>query len=253
MVLSGGSRRRGGAFLSFRPWHCARLAGPPCAGGSHDGVRLLGLSWIRGVKIYLTDYQQPSAPLQCLSLLERGAFRHPSEHQAKDIAMPRTPKAPANPIARPTEFSEDVLTRVVQQYQGGKSLYQIADDPTLPSYSLLATWRHTRPDFFQILKTCDEDRQRAALADMQEIATKVKGIVMGMTPEEVAAHPVLLAAALSAYDKLARAPALAGDEPPPLPEEEDQRRCFDDLHPVTQSAIRQALTNDARLRGEEQG
>ncbi|MDB5544347.1 MAG: hypothetical protein JWO64_1496, partial [Hyphomicrobiales bacterium] len=55
------------------------------------------------------------------------------------------------------------------------------------------------------------------------------------------------------YDKISRAPALTGDAPPPLPDDaEVQRKTFEDLHPVTQEAIRKALLEDRRLRGDDE-
>lgn len=153
-------------------------------------------------------------------------------------------------MGRPSDFSGDVVERIIKEYQRGRSLYQISQDDGMPSYMTLVNWRNSRRDFFYVLRACDEDRAREAMASIAEIAKRVKEVVCTLTHEELMASAALVNAATGSFDKIAKGATIEGEPPPEQEDDDTQRERFDDLHPLTQDKIREALLEDRRLRGE---
>lgn len=145
------------------------------------------------------------------------------------------------------------MLKILEEYQGGKSLYEISKVEGMPTYMTLMNWRFRRPDFFYILKGSDEDRQRRAAAKLEEVTERARSAVMAMTTDEMIGAPSLVNTAISGLDKLVKSPGIDGDAPPELQEEQnDSRKRLEALHPITQEKIRKALIEDARMRGEEE-
>lgn len=154
---------------------------------------------------------------------------------------------------RPSDYSDDLLNQIMEHLQDGMTLREISKLKGMPTFMTLSNWRHTKPEFFYVLTAVEEDRSREIHRTARNVTMVLEAAVSALTEEGALANYQAVKAVVDCLDKTAKVQIVKGDAPPASDHSEDaerQRRQFNQLHPMTQDRIRQALLEDQNLRGE---
>lgn len=170
--------------------------------------------------------------------------------------MPRKTTTHLVVNGRPSDYSDDLLNKICELIQSGATFREISMKDGMPHFTTLSNWRRTRPEFFYALKAVEEDMVREDRRTMRNTANKLVEAASILSPAGVLENYSAVKAAVDSLDKVSKVKVTEGDAPmvDDSTDIEDQRRRFDDLHPLTQDKIRLALLEDQRLRegGDEE-